>query len=159
MTEYQLQTHSYQDTEALGKEIAPYLQAGDVILMNGDLGVGKTTFTRGLAQGLGIKRNVKSPTFTLIREYQDGRLPLYHMDAYRLESSPDEDLGFDEYFNGDGITIVEWPQFIKDEVPDDHMSINIKRLESDDDRQITFKLYGDRYEKRDFGNFMNGDSE
>ena len=159
MTEYQLQTHSYQETEALGKKLADSLKAGDVILMNGDLGVGKTTFTRGLAQGLGIKKNVKSPTFTLIREYQDGRLPLYHMDAYRLESSPDEDLGFDEYFNGNGVTIVEWPQFIKDEVPDDHMSINIKRLENDDDRQIVLKLHGDSYQQRDFGDFLTGASK
>ena len=121
--------------------------------MNGDLGVGKTTLTRGLARGLGIKRNVKSPTFTLIREYKDGRVPLYHMDAYRLESSPDEDLGFDEYFDGDGITIVEWPQFIKDEIPDEHISINIKRL-SDTDREVVFKLHGETFNDRGFGDLV-----
>lgn len=71
------------------------------------------------------------------------------MDAYRLESSPDEDLGFDEYFNGDGITMVEWPQFIKDEIPDDHLTINIERL-SDTDRQVTFKLHGDKFDQRGF---------
>lgn len=156
MTEYQVLTHSYEETESLGKKFSEILKAGDVILMNGDLGVGKTTFTRGLAQGLGIKKNVKSPTFTLIREYQEGRLPLYHMDAYRLESSFDEDLGFDEYFNGKGVTIVEWPQFIKDEVPKNHISINIKRLENDDDRQITFKLHGDGYQQKDLEDFLAG---
>jgi ATPase, YjeE family len=135
------------------KKIANLLQAGDVVVLNGDLGVGKTTLTRGLARGLGIKRNVKSPTFTLIREYKDGRVPLYHMDAYRLESSPDEDLGFDEYFNGDGITIVEWPQFIKDEIPDNHISINIKRL-SDTEREVTFKLHGDTFNDRGFGELV-----
>lgn len=150
MSEYQLTTHSYEETEELGIKVSKLLKAGDVIVLNGDLGVGKTTLTRGLARGLGIKRNVKSPTFTLIREYQDGRLPLYHMDTYRLESSPDEDLGFDEYFNGDGVTIVEWPQFIKDEIPADHISINISRL-SDSDRQIVFKLRGEKYTDRGFG--------
>lgn len=153
MLEYQLTTNSYEATEQLGEKIANLLQAGDVVVLNGDLGVGKTTLTRGLARGLGIKRNVKSPTFTLIREYKDGRVPLYHMDAYRLESSPDEDLGFDEYFNGDGITIVEWPQFIKDEIPDNHISINIKRL-SDTEREVTFKLHGDTFNDRGFGELV-----
>lgn len=142
-------THSYEETEGLGEKLAQLLKPSDVVVLNGDLGVGKTTLTRGLARGLGIKRNVKSPTFTLIREYKDGRIPLYHMDAYRLESSPDEDLGFDEYFNGDGITMVEWPQFIKDEIPDDHLTINIERL-SDTDRQVTFKLHGDKFDQRGF---------
>lgn len=150
MPEYQLTTNSYEETEKLGEKIAALLQPGDVIVLNGDLGVGKTTLTRGLARGLGIKRNVKSPTFTLIREYNDGKMPLYHMDAYRLESSPDEDLGFDEYFHGNGVTIVEWPQFIKDEIPDDHLSINIKRL-SDTKREIVFKLHGETFNNRGFG--------
>jgi len=153
MLEYQLTTHSYEETENLGAKIADLLKAGDVIVLNGDLGVGKTTLTRGIARGLGIKRNVKSPTFTLIREYQDGRVPLYHMDAYRLESSPNEDLGFDEYFEGDGITIVEWPQFIKDEIPEEHISINITRL-SDDERQVVFKLHGQKYAERKFGDLV-----
>lgn len=153
MLEYQLTTHSYEETEDLGAKVSTLLEAGDVLALNGDLGVGKTAFTRGLAKGLGIKRNVKSPTFTLIREYQDGRLPLYHMDAYRLESSPDEDLGFDEYFNGNGVTVVEWPQFIKDEIPVEHISINITRL-SDTDRQIVFKLHGKKYEGRKFGDLL-----
>ncbi|KRL67642.1 tRNA (adenosine(37)-N6)-threonylcarbamoyltransferase complex ATPase subunit type 1 TsaE [Companilactobacillus versmoldensis] len=153
MREYTLQTHSYEETEQFGENFSKLVQAGDVVLLNGDLGVGKTTFTRGLARGLGIKKNVKSPTFTLIREYKDGRLPLYHMDAYRLESSPDEDLGFDEYFQGNGVTVVEWPQFIKDEVPDDHISVNIKR-QNEDDRQISIKLYGSSYENRNFGEVL-----
>ena len=153
MREYTLQTHSYEETEQFGENFSKLVQAGDVVLLNGDLGVGKTTFTRGLARGLGIKKNVKSPTFTLIREYKDGRLPLYNMDAYRLESSPDEDLGFDEYFQGNGVTVVEWPQFIKDEVPDDHISVNIKR-QNEDDRQISIKLYGSSYENRNFGEVL-----
>lgn len=153
MQEYKLETHSYQDTEDFGQNFASKLLEGDVILLNGDLGVGKTTFTRGLAKGLGISKNVKSPTFTLIREYQDGNLPLYHMDAYRLENNVDEDLGFDEYFHGNGVTVVEWPQFIKDEVPADHISVNIKR-NGEDDRQIVIKTYGEKYENRNFGEIL-----
>lgn len=78
--------NSREDTIALGAKMAPFLHAGDVIVLNGDLGAGKTTFTKGIAKGLGVSEVIKSPTFTIIREYQDGRLPLYHMDAYRLEN-------------------------------------------------------------------------
>jgi ATPase, YjeE family len=92
-----------EETMAIGQKIAPLLAPKDIILLDGDLGAGKTTFTKGLATGLGIKRNVKSPTFTIIREYQDGRLPLYHMDVYRLEDGSGDELGLDEYFNGDGV--------------------------------------------------------
>ncbi|WP_099974494.1 tRNA (adenosine(37)-N6)-threonylcarbamoyltransferase complex ATPase subunit type 1 TsaE [Lactobacillus terrae] len=152
MEKITIQTSSYDETENLGKQFASDLIPGDVILLNGDLGVGKTTFTRGIASGLGITKNVKSPTFTLIREYKDGRIPLYHMDMYRLEDSMDEDLGFSEYFDGDGVSIVEWPQFIKDELPKDHISISIRRSpESEDGRIIEIILRGDKYQARSFG--------
>ena len=114
MTELTL--HNREATMAMGQKLAPYLQAGDVIVLNGDLGAGKTTFTKGLAAGLGIKDVIKSPTFTIIREYQSGRLPLYHMDIYRLENGGAEDLGLEEYFDGDGISVVEWAEFIEDEL-------------------------------------------
>ena len=91
-----------EQTKELGQIIASGLRAGDVLVLNGDLGAGKTTFTKGLAKGLGIDEVIKSPTFTIIREYQGGRLPLYHMDVYRLENGGAEDLGLDEYFDGDG---------------------------------------------------------
>ena len=93
-------------TQAVGAALAPLLQAGDVILLDGDLGAGKTTFTKGVAAGLGIHRNVKSPTFNLIKEYHQGRLPLYHMDVYRLEGVGGADLGLQEYFNGSGVSLV-----------------------------------------------------
>ena len=82
-----------EETMTIGQQIAPLLAPKDIILLDGDLGAGKTTFTKGLAAGLGIKRNVKSPTFTIIREYQDGRIPLYHMDVYRLEDGSGDELG------------------------------------------------------------------
>ena len=93
-------------TIALGKKIGQQLVAGDVLVLDGDLGAGKTTFTKGLAAGLEIPDIIKSPTFTIIHEYQDGRLPLYHMDAYRLENGGAEDLGLEEYFDGDGVSVV-----------------------------------------------------
>lgn len=140
---------SPEQTMALGQQLAPALQARDVILLDGDLGAGKTTFTKGLALGLGIKRNVKSPTFTIIREYQGGRLPLYHMDVYRLEDGSGDELGLDEYFNGDGVNVVEWSTFITDELPAQYLRIVFKR---DDDagesqRTLQFEPVGERFEK------------
>lgn len=105
---------SPEATMAIGAKLGQLVQPGDLILLDGDLGAGKTTFTKGLAKSLGIPNNVKSPTFTLIREYRQGRLPLYHMDVYRLEDGGAEDLGLDEYFDGDGVSVVEWSQFIAD---------------------------------------------
>lgn len=95
------------------EKLGSLLQPGDVLALEGDLGAGKTTFTKGLAKGLDIKRNVNSPTFTIIKEYH-GRLPLYHMDVYRVEDSF-EDLGFDEYFDGNGVTVVEWAHLVKEQ--------------------------------------------
>lgn len=109
----QLTLHNREATMAVGKKMAPFLQAGDVIVLNGDLGAGKTTFTKGLAAGLGISDVIKSPTFTIIREYQSGRLPLYHMDIYRLENGGAEDLGLEEYFDGDGISVLNGQNLLK----------------------------------------------
>ena len=136
------------ETMAIGQKIAPLLAPKDIILLDGDLGAGKTTFTKGLAAGLGIKRNVKSPTFTIIREYQDGRLPLYHMDVYRLEDGSGDELGLDEYFNGDGVSVVEWSKFVADELPDDYLRIAFKRLddEGENQRELIFDPHGQRFE-------------
>ena len=90
-----IKVESAEQTQAIAKEMGPLLQARDILLLDGDLGAGKTTFTKGLAEGLGIHRNIKSPTFTIIREYQQGRLPLYHMDVYRLEETGGNDLGLE----------------------------------------------------------------
>ncbi|MCG4282308.1 tRNA (adenosine(37)-N6)-threonylcarbamoyltransferase complex ATPase subunit type 1 TsaE, partial [Lacticaseibacillus saniviri] len=92
--------------QQFGKRLADLLQPGDVLLLDGDLGAGKTSLTKGIAEGLGIDAPIKSPTFTIIREYQQGRLPLYHMDIYRLENGGADDLGLEEYFEGDGVSVV-----------------------------------------------------
>jgi|SRR5690625_1351836 len=123
---YEIVTRDEKETKKLGKLLAQNLDKGDVITLDGDLGAGKTTFTKGVAEGLGDKRTVNSPTFTIIKEYEGDLLPLYHMDVYRLENS-DEDIGFDEYFSGDGITVVEWATFIEEFLPDQLLSINISK--------------------------------
>lgn len=124
MNKLRIETFKEEETQEIAGKLAVLLQPGDVITLEGELGAGKTTFTKGIAKGLGIQRNINSPTFTIIKEYNDGRMPLYHMDVYRLEDS-DEDIGFDEYFHGDGVTVVEWAQFIEDYLPEDYLGITI----------------------------------
>lgn len=143
MKTYEIISSNPEDTLEIARRLGKILKPADVLLLEGDLGAGKTTFTKGLASGLGIKRNVNSPTFTIIKEYH-GRIPLYHMDVYRLEDSF-EDLGFDEYFYGDGVTVVEWAQFIEDQLPQSHLSLYIYH-ENQNQRRIVFKPTGTRYE-------------
>ena len=143
----QLTLNNSNETIALGERMAAYLRPGDVVVLNGDLGAGKTTFTKGIAKGLGIKEIIKSPTFTIIHEYQDGRIPLYHMDAYRLENGGAEDLGLDEYFDGDGVSVVEWAQFAEDELPDEFLAISFKRTDDENKRILTFDPRGQHFQE------------
>src|SRR5699024_9416950 len=123
MKHYKIETRSEDETIRLAEKLASLLKPGDVITLEGDLGAGKTTFTKGIARRLGVKRVVNSATFTIVKEYA-GELPLYHMDVYRLEDS-EEDIGFSDYFDGDGISVVEWAQYIKDYLPGEYLNINI----------------------------------
>jgi tRNA threonylcarbamoyladenosine biosynthesis protein TsaE len=142
--EYQYISNSTEQTKEFSKRLAKLLQPGDVIALEGDLGAGKTTFTKGLAEGLEIKRTVNSPTFTIIKEYL-GTMPLYHMDVYRLENSY-EDLGFDEYFEGTGVTVVEWAHLIEDQLPTELLTIYLTHG-NDDTRKIKLDPSGSRYEQ------------
>jgi len=141
--------NSAEQTIEVGEKLAQFLQPRDLILLDGDLGAGKTTFTKGLGKGLGIERPIKSPTFTIIREYQSGRIPLYHMDVYRLEQGGGDDLGLDEYFNGDGVNVVEWSKFVSDEIPADYLRIIFKRddAKGDNVRTMIFEPKGNRFEE------------
>lgn len=139
---YCIETSSEQETKIFAEKMTKHLQSNDVLLLEGDLGAGKTTFTKGIAAGLGVKRTVNSPTFTIIKEYQ-GRLPLYHMDVYRIQDAF-EDLGFDEYFTGGGIVVIEWAHLIKEQLPEEHLLINIAR-DDHDRRRITLRPVGHRY--------------
>ncbi len=144
MSKYEFISKHPEDTMEFSKRLATLLQPGDVIALEGDLGAGKTTFTKGLAIGLEIHRNVNSPTFTIIKEYQ-GRLPLYHMDVYRVEDSF-EDLGFDEYFEGDGVTVVEWAHLIESQLPSELLTISLF-LGENGSRRFVLEPKGKRYEE------------
>lgn len=140
----EFKTCSEDKTKYLAKKLALLLSPGDVITLEGDLGAGKTIFTKGLAKGLGVERIVNSPTFTIVKEYQ-GKLPLYHMDVYRLENS-DEDIGFDEYFEGNGISVVEWAHFINEFLPEKLLNVRI-RYTDEHTRLLEFRAIGEHYEQ------------
>ena len=142
MQQFEWISHSEDETSLFARKLAEKLSGGDVLALEGDLGAGKTAFTKGLAKGLGVTRTVNSPTLTIIKEYA-GRLPLYHMDVYRVSES-EEDLGFDEYFEGDGVTVVEWAHLIKEQLPDELLSIYIYRL-GDTSRRLVLEANGERY--------------
>src|SRR5690625_174534 len=122
---YTYMSESEEDTKELAKRIGMLLKKGDVLILEGDLGVGKTTFTKGIALGLQITRNVTSPTFTMMKQYKGGTLPLYHIDAYRLENES-EDIGFEELIGGDGITVIEWAIFIEEYLPEEKLVVQIE---------------------------------
>ncbi len=120
-------TKSAGETRALGERIAGQLQPGDVLLLEGDLGAGKSELTRGIARGLGVTETVTSPSFTILNVYESGRCPLYHFDWYRLESADElYELGMDEYLGGDGIAVIEWPGQCPDAVPENAMRIRLE---------------------------------
>ena len=128
-------TKSPEETEAVGAALGRVLKAGTVIAYKGDLGAGKTAFTRGLARGLGCKELVTSPTYTIVNEYLGGRLPLFHFDMYRLGSSDDLfDIGWEDYLDRNGICAVEWSENVEDAM-EGAMSISIQKL-SDEERNI-----------------------
>lgn len=129
-------TKSPAETRAIAETFASSLRGGEVIALQGDIGVGKTVFTKGLASGLGITSNVTSPTFNIVRQY-NGRLPLYHFDVYRI-TDPDEmlEIGFEEYLYSGAVVVIEWPELISDLIPQDAITITIER-EEEDGRRIS----------------------
>ena len=144
MKEWKVVTDSPQKTKALAEMIGRAVSAGTLITLSGDLGAGKTTFTQGLAKGLDIDRKVTSPTFTIMKEYK-GRLPLYHIDAYRLENIT-QDLGFEDYIDGDGVCVIEWANFIEYVLPEQLLNIEFT-INDDDSRTLTLQGHGDKYEE------------
>ena len=117
-----------EETYALGKSLGEAAKAGDVICLNGDLGVGKTVFTQGFADGLEITEPVNSPTFTIVQEYDDGRLPLYHFDVYRIgDVSEMDEIGYEDYFYGDGVCLIEWSNLIEEILPEHVISVTIEK--------------------------------
>ena len=120
-------TNSAAETRALGEKLASRLKAGDVVVLEGELGAGKSELARGIARGLGVTETVTSPSFTILNVYESGRCPLYHFDWYRLESEVElYELGMDEYLGGDGIAVVEWAERCPDAVPENGLRIRVE---------------------------------
>lgn len=139
---YEIFTHSNDETIMLGTKLATLLPSGAVLCLTGDLGAGKTTLVRGLAQGLNIKDVVQSPTFNIMKIYLKGNKPLIHIDAYRLKDL-DHNIGLDEYIGYEtGITVIEWPMYIPELLPNDVIEVNITRT-GDNDRKIVISTNDD----------------
>ena len=123
------ETHNSKETYELGFNMGKSAKAGDVYCLDGDLGVGKTVFTQGFAKGLGINEPINSPTFTIVQEYHEGRLPLYHFDVYRI-ADPEEmdEIGYEDYFFGKGVCLIEWASLIEELIPEHVTEIQIEKV-------------------------------
>ncbi len=145
MSEQIYETYSAEETRALGRKIGETAQPGDVYTLVGDLGVGKTVFTQGIAEGLGITEPVSSPTFTIVQIYEEGRMPFYHFDVYRI-GDPEEmdEIGYEDYFYGDGLCMIEWANLIEELLPEVRYDVTIEKdLERGFDyRRITISRRG-----------------
>ncbi len=145
--EIEIVTRSPEETREIGQRYGEIAQPGDVLLLTGELGAGKTCLTQGIAFGLGSKEYALSPSFVIMRRMR-GRLPLYHFDLYRLDRLAEtEDLGLDDYFYGDGVTVVEWAEKAQPLMPPEHLLVQIEYL-SANDRRFIFKSVGQRYDTR-----------
>lgn len=123
-----IETNSREETFELGKSLGEQAKQGEIYCLSGNLGTGKTVFTQGFARGLGITEPVSSPTFTIVSEYEEGRLPLYHFDVYRIEDIEEmEEIGYEDCFYGEGVCLVEWAELIKELLPENYVSITIEK--------------------------------
>ncbi|MDR3051529.1 MAG: tRNA (adenosine(37)-N6)-threonylcarbamoyltransferase complex ATPase subunit type 1 TsaE [Oscillospiraceae bacterium] len=135
--------HSASQTEDLGRRLGALLRAGDVVLLSGGLGAGKSVLARGIARGMGVTEAVPSPTFTLMNRHSGAVCALYHMDLYRLEGADAlREAGLDEYIGGDGVAVIEWPQRAPEAMPPRRLEIEIARAEDDDARHIRWAAAG-----------------
>ena len=123
-----IETHSEQETWEVGKKLAAQAKPGQIFALIGDLGVGKTIFTKGMAAGLGISEPVNSPTFTIVQVYEQGRMPFYHFDVYRIGDIEEmEEIGYEDYFYGEGLTMIEWADLIEEILPEKRTEIRIEK--------------------------------
>ena len=143
--DYKYTSKNETDTMTLAQNFESEKFPNMVICLDGELGSGKTVFVKGFAIGLGIEENITSPTFNIIKEYENGELPLYHMDAYRLEDNKDENF-FVDYFNKGGVTIIEWAEIIKDKLPEERLDIKFK-IVNENTRILTITPHGKNYEE------------
>lgn len=143
--EYKITTHSEKETLELAQNFESEKFPNMIICLNGELGSGKTMFTKGIANGLGIEETITSPTFTIIKEYLDGEMPLYHMDVYRLDGDTSE-VGIEDYYNKDGIVVIEWADTIKNILPEERLDIKFK-ISGENTRILIITPYGQKYEE------------
>ena len=143
--DYKYTSFNENDTLRLAENIESEKWPNMVICLIGELGTGKTVFTKGFANALGIEETITSPTFNIIKEYPNGELPLYHMDVYRLDET-DVTVGFKDYFNKGGVTIIEWADIIKNELPEERLEIYFNVID-ENTRVLVFKPYGEEYER------------
>lgn len=123
-----IESRSEQETYQAGRQLGQFAKPGEIYCLNGDLGVGKTVFTKGFAEGIGIQEPVNSPTFTIIQQYEEGRIPLYHFDVYRISDIDEmEEIGYEDYFFGDGVCLIEWANLIEEIIPDYAVWITIEK--------------------------------
>ena len=144
-----IETHDPEETFEVGRKIGMNAKPGQIYTLTGDLGVGKTVFTQGVAAGLGNTEPVNSPTFTIIQEYEDGRLPFYHFDVYRIGDLEEmEEIGYDDYFFGQGICLIEWAELIEEILPEKRIEVTIEKdLERGFEyRKITIEERGEKTE-------------
>jgi tRNA threonylcarbamoyladenosine biosynthesis protein TsaE len=136
--------HSEQDTADLAQQLAAWVRPGALLALDGDLGAGKTRFSQAFAEAIGVEGIVNSPTFTIIKEYEGEQLPFYHMDVYRLSLEEADELGLDDYFYGNGVTVVEWASLIKELLPPERLELFIEHL-GGDSRRIQLTGIGEPY--------------
>lgn len=147
-----IETNGEEATRELGRQLGKIVSAGTILTLNGDLGVGKTVFTQGFAQGLGIVEAVNSPTFTIVQVYEEGRMPFYHFDVYRIGDIEEmEEIGYEDYFYGNGVCLIEWAELIQEILPKELIEITIEKdlTKGFDYRRITIK--GEGYENISVG--------
>ena len=149
MKETVYETFSAAETHALGKKIGETAKPGDVYTLVGDLGVGKTVFTQGIADGLGITEPVSSPTFTIVQVYEEGRMPFYHFDVYRIGDIEEmNEIGYEDCFYGEGVCLIEWADLIEELIPEQAVWVTIEKVleEGLDYRRIIIEGMGEAYE-------------
>lgn len=140
----EIKVYSLDETNRLGNRLGSIINSNFIITLKGDLGAGKTTFTKAIGKSLGVKKTINSPTFTILKTYY-GKIPLHHIDAYRLEGIT-QDLGFEEIFDDEAVTIIEWPSYIETLIPKERLEIEIKRI-SDHERLFILHGIGSKYEE------------
>ena len=145
----------FDEINLIAEKLADFVKPGDVVALIGDLGTGKTTFTKTFAKKLGVKENLKSPTFNYVLGYSSGRLPLYHFDVYRLSEAEEVyEVGYEDYLNGDGVVLIEWANIIETELPKEYIEI-VFEYHGDDTRNVSIEYIGNKEKEKEMLEYVN----